>query len=636
MKKVTSAATLMARVALCLFALFVLVPYGANAQDRLELSNPTVNDQPNVAVTLSLTDEHGLPVTDLSSSEVRVTENGVSQPDVEVYPYYEQATPINVVLALDTSRSMRGKPFRDARQAAHNFVDNLALNDKVGVVSFGTEAKLVTPLTGDADAASHAIDSLKLSPNTALNDALVVASREASRGPSPHLVVLMTDGANWKSTLSQSEALEQVNALHVPVYTIAFGKHANTQALETIAQSTGGKYYEASNGNALKDLFGNISQQLHQGYQLSYTSTTRASPGSPVTVRVEVRRDGVVSSATFTYAYAARAQTDLPASPIHTGNLPLVNPGRSAEPMHATPLTRFGPPILAALGVLALCGGLFLAGTPSRVQRRLAMFVSPFSYGPRRQTRTSFVGDLVRPLTRLVSGVVLRVLPAGQQRRMMDALASAGHPRGMRLPQFVALKTAIGLLAGVLGALLTHHALLGPLWFAVGFYLPDIWLSQRVKQRRKKVLLQLPDALDLLTISVEAGLGFDAAMQEVVHKWDNEIAQEFATALGEMKLGKSRRDALRGMSKRVSVQEMQLFVSAIVQADEVGMSIGRTLHNQAEQMRLRRRQRAEELAHKAVIKIIIPMVFFIFPSLFVVLLGPAIPVFMSAFKAMGH
>jgi len=123
-------------------------------------------------------------------------------------------------------------------------------------------------------------------------------------------------------------------------------------------------------------------------------------------------------------------------------------------------------------------------------------------------------------------------------------------------------------------------------------------------------------------------------MLEVVQKWDNELGQEFSTVLGEMKLGKSRRDALRALSSRVKVQEVQLFVSAIVQADEIGMSISRTLSIQAEQMRVRRRQRAEELAHKAVIKIIFPMVFFIFPALFVVLLGPSIPSILNTLSQM--
>ena len=122
---------------------------------------------------------------------------------------------------------------------------------------------------------------------------------------------------------------------------------------------------------------------------------------------------------------------------------------------------------------------------------------------------------------------------------------------------------------------------------------------------------------------------------EVVQKWDNEIAHEFSVVLGEMKLGKNRRDSLRALAKRVNLQEMNLFTGAIVQADEIGMSISHTLAIQAEQMRLRRRQRAQEQGHKAVVKMLIPMVLFIFPALFVVLLGPAIPSILQTFSNLG-
>lgn len=150
---------------------------------------------------------------------------------------------------------------------------------------------------------------------------------------------------------------------------------------------------------------------------------------------------------------------------------------------------------------------------------------------------------------------------------------------------------------------------------------------------RIRLLRQLPDALDLLTISVQAGLGFDGVMLEVVRKWRNEIADEFAIVLGEMRLGRSRRDALRDMAARTGFREMKMFVGSILQSEELGMGIARTLAIQAEQMRLRRRQRAEELARKAVIRIILPMVLFIFPSLFVVLLGPSIPAILEGLSS---
>jgi tight adherence protein C len=141
----------------------------------------------------------------------------------------------------------------------------------------------------------------------------------------------------------------------------------------------------------------------------------------------------------------------------------------------------------------------------------------------------------------------------------------------------------------------------------------------------------LPDALDLLTISVEAGLGFDIALQRVTEKWDNELGQEFKRVIGDIALGRSRREALRDMAERTDVEDVQIFTSAIIQAEQLGVSISKILRLQSDQMRVRRRQRAEEQAQRAPILMLFPMVFLIFPSIFVVILGPAVPKMMTSF-----
>lgn len=159
---------------------------------------------------------------------------------------------------------------------------------------------------------------------------------------------------------------------------------------------------------------------------------------------------------------------------------------------------------------------------------------------------------------------------------------------------------------------------------AVGYYLPALWLKSRTSSRQREVTRSLPDALDLLTICVEAGLGFDGALARVAEKWDNELSREFTRVLQEVQLGKLRREALRAMANRIDVQEVSTFVAAIVQAEELGVSIAKVLHIQAEEMRRRRRQRAEELARQAPIKMLPAIAFLIFPAIFVVLLGPAV------------
>lgn len=158
----------------------------------------------------------------------------------------------------------------------------------------------------------------------------------------------------------------------------------------------------------------------------------------------------------------------------------------------------------------------------------------------------------------------------------------------------------------------------------IGYLFPRSWLKARTKQRQQEIEKKLPDVLDLLTVSVEAGLGFDAALLKVVEKQKGALAEEFLKVLQEIKMGRPRRDALRDLSKRNSVEDLSNVVASLVQADQLGISIGGVLRNQSIQIRQKHRQRAEEKAQKAPVKMMIPLVFFVFPSVFIVILGPAV------------
>ena len=157
----------------------------------------------------------------------------------------------------------------------------------------------------------------------------------------------------------------------------------------------------------------------------------------------------------------------------------------------------------------------------------------------------------------------------------------------------------------------------------LGYFFPDLWIRSKINSRQKQVRKAMPDALDLLTICVEAGLGFDAAMSKVNEKWDNELSFAFGRVIREIQLGKLRRDALRGMAERLDLPEMTSFVAAVIQSEMLGVSMAKVLRIQSDQMRIKRRQHAEEEAHKAPIKMIFPMGLLIFPSLMIILLTPA-------------
>ncbi|MBV6395491.1 MAG: hypothetical protein HFACDABA_01067 [Anaerolineales bacterium] len=158
----------------------------------------------------------------------------------------------------------------------------------------------------------------------------------------------------------------------------------------------------------------------------------------------------------------------------------------------------------------------------------------------------------------------------------------------------------------------------------LGFFFPQLWLTSRIQSRQHEIRKAMPDALDLLTICVEAGLSFDSAMQKVSDKWQNQLSLAFARAIREVQLGKMRREALRDMSDRLGIAEMTSFTAAIIQSEQLGVSMAKVLRIQSEQMRMKRRQRAEEEAHKAPVKMIFPMGLLIFPSILIILMTPAL------------
>jgi len=236
------------------------------------------------------------------------------------------------------------------------------------------------------------------------------------------------------------------------------------------------------------------------------------------------------------------------------------------------------------------------------------------------------------PMINASATFVSRFTPQRTMEATRHKLEMAGNPNNWSPSQFVGVRGLAGLLLGILTFALTMLSTVGPLqrilfvlvMTLLGFMLPSIWLSRRIRRRQNEIVKTLPDAIDLLTISVEAGLPFDGAMQRVADKWDNEISRAFGRVLTEIRVGKSRRDALRDMAERAGVPDVTSFVAALVQADQLGISIAKVLRIQSEQMRIKRRQRAEEKAHQAPVKMLIPMTFLIFPSIWIVIIGPAI------------
>lgn len=289
--------------------------------------------------------------------------------------------------------------------------------------------------------------------------------------------------------------------------------------------------------------------------------------------------------------------------------------------------------IAAAAGIAVLLIVIGVASTPSKdaVQARLEQLVIQPKTLEEYELQQPFFERVMRPLVKRLSRLGRRGDTGGIIARTDAKLEKAGYPGGLRGPDWMGVK----LLSTILLAIVLFFvglAMGGPtlgFLFAVvgaafGFILPEFWLGRRIQARSMAMVLQLPDALDLLTISVEAGLGFDAALAKVVEKMEGPLVNEFRQALAEIRMGRTRRDALRDVVARADAQPVSNFIGAIVQAEQLGVPIAKVLQIQSQQLRIERRQRAEEAAAKAPVKMLFPMVGCIFPTIFIVILGPAI------------
>ncbi|HEX6491769.1 MAG TPA: type II secretion system F family protein [Gaiellaceae bacterium] len=301
--------------------------------------------------------------------------------------------------------------------------------------------------------------------------------------------------------------------------------------------------------------------------------------------------------------------------------------------------------LLILLGLLCLAGAAYLLGeaitAPAR--ERQVSVKRAATYGKFRaalgERDRPFQDRVVEPAKERLAGLVLKIHPQTTTDSVRSKLLAAGMGRVVSPTGFLAAKAALGIGAGFLGALFGGALAggVGVLAFAaalggIGFLAPDFMVGSRARKRRDTIKSQLPDALDLLAVSVEAGLGFDGAISKLTDHMEGPLAEEFGLTLNEIRIGETRQDALKKLSERCDTPEVSGFTRAIAQADQLGISLGRILRVQAADSRLRRQAAAEEKAMKAPIKMLFPTVIFIFPAMFLVILGPA---FLNLSKIFG-
>lgn len=299
--------------------------------------------------------------------------------------------------------------------------------------------------------------------------------------------------------------------------------------------------------------------------------------------------------------------------------------------------------VFAGLAIMVMATGV-LSTERSGVSRSLAAIeaIGSLPDSSRQQLEPSFMDRVLIPAGRRLTAIGRRFTPQDRVERLTRRMELAGMPREWTVDRVLAGK-ALGLVGLGVGAFALLLIVGRPLWAvalgvgmaALGWYLPEIILTQMAQKRSQRIQRELPDTLDLLTISVEAGMGFDAALGNVARNSSGPLADEFFRVLHEMQLGTGRMDALKSLSDRTDVADLRVFVTAMAQADAFGIPVANVLRAQGEEMRVKRGQRAEERAMKIPVKMVFPLMLFILPSLLIVILGPAvIRIFEDVVKAV--
>ncbi len=292
------------------------------------------------------------------------------------------------------------------------------------------------------------------------------------------------------------------------------------------------------------------------------------------------------------------------------------------------------------LGLLTIIAGIAIQRKDSSIQTRLMRYAQPSMSLEEMELRMPISERILLPTLHRVSAKIYRATPNSQIQQTRQNIVRAGLTANMSVAQFQTRRLLLALALGggfaFYGGLihlpsLTSLSLSLPL-AALGYLYPSMWLGSNVRKRQLAIQKALPDAIDLLTVCVEAGLGFDAALARVISKWRTPLTEEFERLLADLRMGRVRREALKDLADRTDVADINSFVGALIQADLLGVGLVKVLRVQADQMRQRRRLRAEEQAQKAPIKMLFPLIFLIFPAVYIVILGPAI---LSLGKAFG-
>ena len=459
----------------------------------------------------------------------------------------------NVVLALDTSRSMAGKPLAEAAAAATAFVATKPSSDRIALVTFGQRASLQGPFSTSTIDSDNALRTLAVGANsgTALWDAVDLSARLLASQPGGRVVVLLTDGNDVGSRASESDALLSLHKAGVVVYPIAFGSHADSSGLERLASSTGGSFHTASTSATLSGIYSSIGRELRRTWRVRYLTTAR--PGDKLELTANVGKLG--SDKTSVSVPGSGSATNGKPSPL----LPDAFYGRAGDLLFT---------VLAALLVLA--AGILAASTlrGSWLKRRLAAHVEP-SRGRAAKHRTG------RERLAMLSGL-FRVTESTfghrrQWRNLQLLLERADLP--LRTVEFAWLLIGCSFVLAVLAAIINGGALAILASFLVGGFVPYLVVWMKARRRVRAFEDQLPDLLITMAASLKAGHSFKQGIQSVVDEGQEPAAKELRRVLTDTQLGRPMEAALQETAERIGSKNFSFVITAVNIQRQVGGSL---------------------------------------------------------------
>jgi tight adherence protein C len=620
-------------------------PAAADDGAKIVVTQVDVSAFPDVRFLASVNDAQGRPLPGLSATDLVLSENGAAQ--TAAIELASQVAPVALAIVLDVSGSMGGRPIADAKQAITTLINGLGPQDQAAFLTFDTVVRVDRPLTSNKAALVAATNAAVAGGDTAIYDALSAAIGALDQAPpkARKAIVLLTDGIDNSSRASAASVLARLASATLPVNVVGLGTDLDRGTLTAIsAAAPGGRFLEAPSSTQLGAIYAGLTQQLLTQYSVRYRSAAAVPDNGEVTLSLALRRDGALLATTaVTYRVPAGRgvppPTTAPAPAVVATPVPAVKTVVVAQkPLISAELVG----LLGAATVLTLLLWILELSNryPARQRRRLEVFVRGLSLTTASHAkRRSLVQRVIVPTLRTAGRPLMRVTPGGVVNSARDRLAHAGDPVSLGAVEFLGVQAGVALLGAIVGlgivTSLTGNPAAAPLGVLAGilfgYVVPGIVLDTIGRRRKTAIGRALPAALDMLALSAEAGLSFDGAIGQVAHRWDTPLSDEFRRVLVEFQMGRERRHALRELAQRTGVPELARFASAVVQADSLGVPLSQVLHEQSIEIRMRRRQKAEEAARKAPVKMLFPMVLLIFPALFVVVLGPAVPRLLDAF-----